>query len=830
MIPVCVTVMLPLAVGSDYTYTLPPALADRVQVGSRVVVQFGPRRYYTGIVTALLDQAPQSDRQLKAVTDVVGTAPIALPAQLKLWWWMSSYYMCHPGEVMKAALPTGLKLESETRLTRDEHFDPDETDITAADRTLLAALDPAKGITLQQLEKKLETRQSLLAPVRRLMRLGAVKVYESLAGGFKPLSETCVRLAPAYANAEALNALFDTLRRSPAQTALLTRYLDLAGVAESEEPFDTTDETALGVTRRALCHDNRTQAALKALIDRGALISYARTVSRLDGQEQAEEGEMPTLSPAQQTAYDSIVQAFASKPVCLLHGVTASGKTEVYIRLIEHVLSRGRQVLYLVPEIALTTQITERLARIFGGRMGVYHSKFPDAERAELWQRQLTDEAFPLILGVRSSLFLPFRNLGLVIVDEEHDASYKQADPAPRYQARDMAIVLAQQYGARVLLGTATPSIESYRHALAGKYGLVRLSERYGGVELPRIEVADVKELRRKRLMNTPFSPRLIEAVREALAQGRQAILFQNRRGWSPVLECQACGWVPRCGKCDVSLTYHQSQGRLVCHYCGSTYDVPRVCPACGGTHLRDMGYGTEKIESEARRIFPEARTARLDLDTTRSRTAYEKVIHSFAEGETNLLIGTQMVTKGLDFGGVTVVGILSADQMLNLPDFRATERAFQMMSQVAGRAGRRDGQGLVVLQTRQAELPAIAQVVQGDYEAMYREQLAEREAFGFPPACRLIAITVKHRDEQVVAHAAEALAQLLRPHFGTHLLGPDRPLISRLQLLYLRKLLLKVDHTLSPAGVRRTLLSARDIVLAQAPYRSVQVVWDVDP
>lgn len=826
-IPACVTVLLPLAVGNSFTYTLPPELAPRVQVGSRVVVQFGPRRYYTGIVTSLVYDTPQSDRTLKAVTDVAGEGPIALPLQLKLWEWMSGYYMCHPGEVMKAALPTGLKLESETRLTREA--EPDLSELSERDRALVEALDPAKGITLQQLEKKLGTRQSLLAPVRRLMRLGVVKVYETLAGGFKPLTETYVRLAAAHHGEAEINRLFDSLRRSPAQTALLTRYLDLAGAGEREDPF--AEHELPGIRRRELCPDPRAQAALKALIARGALETYAHTVSRLDtDEEERRPAESPTLSPAQQRAYDEIAGIFATKPVCLLHGVTSSGKTEVYIRLIEHVLSRGLQVLYLVPEIALTTQITERLSRVFGGRMGVYHSKYPDAERAELWQRQLSGEAFPLILGVRSSLFLPFRHLGLVIVDEEHDASYKQADPAPRYQARDMAIVLARLCGARVLLGTATPSIESYHNALSGKYGLVKLTERYGGVELPRIEVADVKELRRKKLMHSPFSPRLIEAVRGALSAGKQAILFQNRRGWSPVLECRACGWVPRCTKCDVSLTYHQTQGRLVCHYCGATYDVPHTCPACGGTELRDMGYGTEKIESEAQRLFPEARTARLDLDTTRSRAAYERVIRSFAEGETNLLIGTQMVTKGLDFGGVTVVGILSADQMLNLPDYRATERAYQMMRQVAGRAGRRDGQGLVILQTRQADLPAIAEIVRGDYETMYREQLAEREAFGFPPSCRLISITVKHKDEQVAAHAADALAQLLRPHFGPQLLGPDRPLVGRIQLLYLRKLLVKVSHTLPPAGVRRTLFAARDIVLSQAPYRSVQVVFDVDP
>ena len=487
-------------------------------------------------------------------------------------------------------------------------------------------------------------------------------------------------------------------------------------------------------------------------------------------------------------------------------------------------------MLYLLPEIALTTQITTRLGRVFGRRMAVYHSKFPDAERVELWMRQVGPQPFPLILGVRSAIFLPFQNLGLVIVDEEHETSFKQQEPAPRYQARDTAIVMAARQGAKVVLGTATPALETYSNVQKGKYELVEMKERYGHVLLPEIVVENVKELRRKKLMNSPFSPRLLQEVRTALQQGEQAILFQNRRGYAPVVECRTCGWTPRCTRCDVSLTLHRRLGKLVCHYCGAVYDVPQQCPACHGHELRDMGYGTEKIEEAAHRAFPEARIARMDLDTTRSRSAYERLIGSFQRGETNLLIGTQMVTKGLDFDRVRVVGILNADQMLSQADFRAHERAFHLMAQVAGRAGRRSGRGLVVLQTRQPELPLVQQVVRADYAAMFRDEMEERRLFGFPPAVRLINVMVKHRDEQVAARAAEDLAARLRPVFGTGLLGPDRPVVARVQLLFIRKLMVKVPLTLSSRSVRQTLLAARDALLAQPAFKAVRVIFDVDP
>ena len=829
------TVLLPLALQGTFTYLLSPALADRVGVGSRVVVQFGPRRYYTAIVTALSETPPDPSLKLKEITEVAGEGPVVLPAQLRLWRWMAQYYLCAEGEVMKAALPAGLKLESETQLVRLADFDADEAELPEAERALLAALDTEKGKTLAAVEKEL-ARGRLMAPLRRLMAAGAVGVKETLTGGFRPRTETRVALTPQYFSEPALNRLFDTLKRAPAQEALLLRYLDLAGASTA---LTLRNEALLQpVEKRSLTEEGRQDSALAALRQKGVLRTFPVEVARLRPALTAEQtagtalaaGVPKPLGPQQARALGEVKAALREKQVCLLHGVTSSGKTEVYIHLIREMLAAGRQVLYLLPEIALTTQITTRLARVFGEEMAVYHSKFPDAERVELWQRQLGPKAAGLVLGVRSAVFLPFRRLGLVIVDEEHETSFKQQDPAPRYQGRDTAIVLAAQAGAKVVLGTATPSLETYRHALEGKYALVEMKQRFGEVMLPEIVVEDVKELRRKKLMPTPFSPRLIDEVRAALAAGEQAILFLNRRGYAPMVECRQCGWTPRCTRCDVSLTLHRRMDKLVCHYCGAIYDIPSVCPACEGHDLRDMGYGTERIEEAAEKVFPEARIARMDLDSTRSRTAYEDLIGAFQRGEKNLLIGTQMVTKGLDFDRVRVVGILNADQMMNMADFRAHERAFQLMAQVAGRAGRRSGRGLVVLQTRQPQLPLVRQVVADDYRAMYADQWAERRDFRFPPAVRLINIFLKHKDEQVVAHAAEQMAQWLRPHFGTDLLGPNRPIVARVQLLHLRQMMLKIDPKWSPASVRRTLSEARTALGAIAAYKGVVVVYDVDP
>lgn len=828
--PRYVTVLLPLALPKALTYSLPLPLAAKAKVGVRVVVPLGKRRFYTAIAVALHTVSPEPDIELKEVCEVVDEAPVVTIPQLHLWKWMADYYMCTAGEVMKAALPSGLKLESETLLVRNADFCEDEAHpLTPRERQLYDALAPQKARSLEAVERELRSG-SLLATARRLMALEAVSVRESLSQAFKPRTETHVRLCRAYASQEQLNALFPTLKRAPAQEALLLSYLDASHAATAISLHNAS--LLKEVSKRDLLQafEGSGEAAFNALRKKGVIETYAYEVGRLRTLKPVEGVDQRPLNEEQQRAANAIRESFATHRVCLLHGVTSSGKTEVYIHLIREAIARGEQVLYLVPEIALTTQITTRLGRVFGDKMGVYHSKFPDAERVELWQRQLSPQAFPLILGVRSSVFLPFQRLGLVIVDEEHETSYKQQDPAPRYNARDTAIVLAAQNGARVLLGTATPSLESYRHATDGKYGLVRMLHRYGHVQMPEIVVEDVKELRRTKQMKTPFSPRLTHEVREALSNGEQAILFQNRRGYSPVMECRTCGWTPKCTHCDVTLTFHQKMGRLVCHYCGATYDVPQRCPCCEGTDLRDMGYGTEKIEAAAQSVFPEAHLSRMDLDTTRSRTAYEKLIDDFQNARTDVLIGTQMVTKGLDFERVRVVGILNADQMLNLPDFRAHERAFQMMSQVAGRAGRRGKQGLVVLQTRQPELPVVGHVVRADYDAMYREQMEEREAFHYPPFYRLVYIYFKHRYDQTADHAAETYATLIRPHFEGCVLGPDRPEVGRIQSLFIRKIVLKVRPDLPPQGVRATLLAARDATLAEPGMKSLTIVFDVDP
>ena len=562
------------------------------------------------------------------------------------------------------------------------------------------------------------------------------------------------------------------------------------------------------------------------LIKRGILETYEVEVGRLNHGGEPHPELVKKLSPTQETAYNEILMSFLKKKVTLLHGVTSSGKTEIYIHLIQREIDQHRQVLYLLPEIALTVQMMDRLRRVFGDRLGIYHSKYSDAERVEIWQKQLSGHPYDVILGARSAVFLPFQNLGLVIVDEEHETSFKQQDPMPRYHARSAAIML----GTKVLLGTATPSMESYHNARTGKYGYVQLTERHQGIELPEIQVVDIKDLQRRKMMTGPFSPLLLARVREALERGEQAILFQNRRGYAPMIECKACGWVPRCQNCDVSLTLHRQMNQLVCHYCGAVYQVPVVCPACGGNDLQTRGYGTEKIEADVRDIFPEARISRMDLDTTHTRNAYERIISDFGSGRTNLLIGTQMISKGLDFDRVSVVGILNADTMLSYPDFRAYEHAYMMMAQVSGRAGRKGKRGLVILQTRQPQLPIIQQVVQGDYESLYRSLCAERQQFHYPPYYRLVDVYLKHRNDALVETAAQELGFRLRQWFGARVLGPDKPGVARVKSLSIRKLVLKLENGLNLADVRRYLALAQQQMLQDKRYASLQVYYDVDP
>lgn len=646
---------------------------------------------------------------------------------------------------------------------------------------------------------------------------------------FKPKMELYVELASTYRSEQALHVALNLVQRALKQAKTLTTFLSLSHWDSLDG--DTPREGIKKVTKEELMNESHcTAAVVKALIDRGILFTYELEIGRLNTNGESHLDLIKPLSLAQQDAYNGILMQMMKKDVVLLHGVTSSGKTEIYIHLIRKAIEEHKQVLYLLPEIALTVQIMERLHRVFGDRLGIYHSKYSDAERVEIWQKQLSDHPYDVILGARSAVFLPFKNLGLVIIDEEHETSFKQQDPAPRYHARSAAIVLAKMYGAKTLLGTATPSMESYYNAQQGKYGLVELKTRYKGIQLPDIQVVDVKDLRRRKMMSGPFSPQLLAAVREALKNGQQAILFQNRRGFAPMVECKVCGWVPKCKNCDVSLTLHKSINLLTCHYCGYTYPVPTECPNCGSTEIMGRGFGTEKIEDQIAEIFPEAKIARMDLDTTRTRNAYERLIADFSEGRTNLLIGTQMVSKGLDFDKVSVVGILNADSMLNYPDFRAYEHAFMMMAQVSGRAGRKGKRGLVILQTKNPTLPVIGQVVHNDYTGLYQGILEERRTFHYPPFFHLINVYVKHKYDKVCEQAGYELSKTLRSWFGERVLGPDKPAVARVKTMNIRKIVIKLENGIDQQKVREYLKFAQQQMGKDPRYGALQIYYDVDP
>lgn len=745
-------VILPLPLEGVFTYSVPPALQDKVQERVRVHVPLGKSKTYLGIVSRVHGDEPK-DCTVKPIIDVMDEAPVLLPQQLELWKWIADYYMSPLGEVYNAALPQGLK-------SREK---------------------------------------------------------------YKPKTETYVRLSQGLQNEDALHLAISSLGRAVKQQKVFLSFLELSrwetieGTLPREQPHDVSRDELLNASHSA-------PAVLKALTDRNYLELYEKEVGRLNFGGEAHLDRIQPLSEAQHEAYSKI------KGTTLLHGVTGSGKTEVYIHLIRDAIEQGKQVLYLLPEIALTVQIMQRLQKVFGRRLGIYHSKYSDAERVEIWQKQLSDQPYDVILGARSAVFLPFQKLGLVIIDEEHETSFKQQDPAPRYHARSAALVLARMYGAETVLGTATPSMETYYNALHGKYNLVELKTRYKGMQLPEVNVVDIKDLQHRKMMNGPFSPLLLNKVKEALASDGQVILFQNRRGFSPVLECRKCGWVPRCKNCDVSLTYHKLTNTLSCHYCGYTYLRPEKCPSCEEADLWAKGYGTEKIEDHIAQILPEARIARMDLDTARTRAAYERIISDFAARRTNLLIGTQMVSKGLDFDNVSVVGILNADSMLNYPDFRAYEHAFMMMAQVSGRAGRKGKRGLVILQTKSPKLPVIHQVVNNDYKAFYDTMLMERQMFNYPPFCHLVYVVLKHKDDPCVEAASKQLSTQLRTWFGARVLGPERPGIARVKGQNIRQIILKLENGLDMKKVREYLRMAQKNMLADQRFRNMMVYYDVDP
>lgn len=814
-----VDVIVPLPVMGQFTYAVPEELEGKVEWGCRVIVPFGAKKYYTGIVIRT-DTTPSGEYETKEVSEVLDTHPILLKHQFAFWKWMADYYLCTWGDVYNAAVPSGMKIESETRVEGNPDFEA-SAPLSEKEQKVLDLLGQGKAQDIARLEKESRIR-NLLPVIKSLLDKEAVRIKEELKQNYKPRTEARVRLTERMRNERNLHIQLDLLSRAKKQQAVLMKYLELSHWEEGKEPEEVSRTRLLEAAQAA-------SSVLNGLVEKGILEIYLHETGRLCTDD-AETTQVNTLSQAQQTALNTILHSFTQKNVCLLHGVTASGKTEIYIHLISQVLEAGKQVLYLLPEIALTTQITERLRRVFGNRLGIYHSKFPDAERVEIWQKQLSDSPYDVILGVRSSIFLPFQKLGLVIIDEEHETSYKQQDPAPRYHARNAAIMLASIFGAKTLLGTATPSIETYYNARQGKYGLVELNERHRQIQLPHIELVDIKELGRKKRMNGQFSPLLLQKIKEALESKEQVILFQNRRGFAPMIECRTCGWVPKCRNCDVSLTYHKRLNQLTCHYCGYTYQVPAVCPACEGTELVNRGFGTEKIEDDIRQLFPEARVARMDLDTTRSRTAYEKIISDFEEGRTDILIGTQMVSKGLDFDRVSVVGILNADSMLNYPDFRSHERAFQLMAQVAGRAGRRNRQGLVVLQTKSPDLPLIRQVLDNNYRELYEDQLTERRLFRYPPFYRLIYVYLKHRKEEVAEQAAAQMAAYLRNGLGDRVLGPDKPPVARIQALFIRKIMVKVEQEASLQKIRLYLTEVQRTIVADERFRTVNVYYDADP
>lgn len=814
-------VILPLPLENSYTYAIPPDMEKAVVAGCRVIVHFGKKRYYTAIVQEVHQRQPDTTFETKEIFALLDATPILRRPQLRFWQWIASYYLCKLGDVYKAALPSGLKLESETSVARNEDFEA-HAPLRPAEQTLLDAFAGALRLTVSELEKKTGLR-NVVPIIASLMNRGAVEVSEEIRQGFTPKMQTFVRLKASYREEAALQEAFTALKRAKKQEMLLLCFLDLSHALNPALAVELSKKELLE-------RSGQTPAVLDGLVKRGILELYDKEVGRLKPSVCRLQPPAP-LSEAQQRASDEIHEAFRTKDVCLLHGVTSSGKTEIYIHLIDEVLKLGRQVLYLLPEIAITTQITERLARFFGDKLLVYHSKFSDNERVEIWNKLLHDNEPVVVLGVRSSLFLPFRDLGLVIVDEEHENTYKQQDPAPRYHARNAAIVLANMHGGKTLLGSATPSIDSYFNALTGKYGLVELTTRYGDCLMPEIIPVDIKELRRKKIMkDTLFSPLLLQKTEKALAAGEQVILFQNRRGFAPIIECKQCGWVPHCVNCDVSLTYHKYHNQLICHYCGYTYQLPPACPECKETDLRMMGFGTEKVEEEIAGHFPGARVERLDFDTARTRTAYERIIADFEQGKTQILIGTQMLSKGLDFGNVSVVGILNADSLMNFPDFRAHERAFQLMAQVSGRAGRRDKRGTVILQTSQPEHPLIRMVVQYAYKDMVHWQLSERSLFRYPPYYRLIVLVLRSRAETVLQEMASVYAAKLRERLGERVLGPVTPPVTRIQTLHIRKIVLKIEVGAAIAPVRDLLEKAHTEMLGFPSFKQLMVHYDVDP
>ncbi|HEX8607832.1 MAG TPA: primosomal protein N' [Pedobacter sp.] len=809
-----IEVVLPLSLAMNYTYRVPFELNDQVAVGKRVVVQFGKNKIYTALIKAIITKA-RDVYEAKYIIDVIDVHPIITESQLKLWEWMTGYYLCNEGDVMSAALPTGLKLASETIIVLKEDAFSDELVFTEKEQTILDAFRSRPRLTIDDVSALLG-QKTVYPIINSLLGKGMIYIAEEVMEKYKPLLKAFVSLNSFYKEEENLKQLFSVLEKAPKQLNAFLAYLKLS----KQQTFISKQEL--------LEESNCGAAAFKALQEKEIFSVTKRPVSRL--QDNSDDFILNfKLSEGQDTALREIEEAFVEKDVVLLQGVTASGKTQIYIKLIEKAIEQGGQVLFLLPEIALTTQIVERIQRYFGDAIGVYHSKFNNNERVEIWNKVLNGQ-YRVVLGARSAVFLPFKELKLIVVDEEHESSYKQHDPSPRYQARDTAVYMGHLHNAKVVLGSATPSIESYYNATIGKYGLVTLSQRFGGVELPIQEVISIAEETKRKKMVSYFSSKLIDEITLTLENKEQVILFQNRRGYATILICATCGYAPKCVNCDVSLTYHKTSGKLHCHYCGYHQSSINICPACGSVHIEQKGFGTERVEEELSLIFPDVKIARLDVDSTRTKNGLQQIISDFQEKKTDILIGTQMVAKGLDFDNVTLIGVINADTLLNFPDFRAFERSYQLLAQVAGRAGRRDKQGKVIIQAYDQNHRIIQQVIDNKYLEMYQDELEERKRFNYPPFTKLIFINIKHKDADILNVAAQKFATALRQPLGSRVLGPEQPMVARIRNYYIKQVIIKSDKNTSITKVKSVL---KEVVLqfqTEKEYRGVNFQIDVDP
>lgn len=813
-------IILPLPLNATFTYRIPESMINNLKIGHRVIVQFGKKKFYTGIVSAITPIAPEG-YEVKDISTILDEYPIIKHPQLKFWQWISDYYLCAIGDVYKAAVPIGLKIESETFIETNNEIEICElSQLNDRDIIVYQLLDHEGKLSLADIEKKTGFK-NCIDIINRLLSYNAVIISEKLIERYRSKKETYVRIALPHNNNEEIHNAFNAVKGAKKQETVLLALLEMSGFYRKEQHE---------ITRAQLIErTGTTSTIISALAKKGIIEVYKKEINRFKFNGIVTH-QLPTLSEAQNKALNEIHNSFNDYNITLLHGVTSSGKTEIYIHLISHILQRGDQVLFLVPEIALTTQLTHRLQKVFGDRVLIYHSRFTDNERVDIWKKLLTENEPCVIIGARSSLFLPFSRLGIVIVDEEHETSYKQYDPAPRYNARDIAMVLASMHGAKTLLGSATPSIETYHKATTGKFGLVELLTRYDDVTLPEMEIIDMTTSRKRYLTNGSFAQHTIAASRHALIDGKQIILFHNRRGFAPLARCKQCAWIPKCQNCDVSLTYHRFQNQLVCHYCGASYQLPNICPSCKEPGVEILGYGTERIEDEITNIFPDYKILRMDLDTTRNKDSYENIIDDFSNHKADILVGTQMVTKGLDFGDVNLVAVLNADAIINFPDFRSSERAFNMLEQVSGRAGRRNTQGKVIVQTTNPNHPIIGFLKNHDYNGFYNHVIDERRLFNYPPFTRVIYIYLKHRDNDTLIEIASIYASRLRELFGNRIFGPEEPMVARVQSLHIRKIMLKVEINASMKKVKTILRNTYEQMHQHPRMKGMIVYYDVDP